>query len=182
MPISLVLFGTWVWLIANFEGIAFLKFQNNLDKIASPSICFIIVYLVLLHICLTISTIQSGHSVMLASTFGQTRSSVQKPDNSHLSDGPLILLSLLLLLMGNTTCYNDLQSLFVVQKNPWRTTTLTNDHPSHTTTFRVTDSGFCSYTNPSRATIRLIRPHQCDSVLLYNNVSHLAKTKIDINF
>ena len=51
---------------------------------------------------------------------------------------------------------------------------LTNDHPSHTTTFRVTDSGFCSYTNPSRATIPLIRPHQCDSeggrirgVLLY---------------
>ena len=38
----------------------------------------------------------------------------------------------------------------------------------------VTDSGFCSYTNPSRATIPLIRPHQCDSeggrirgVLLY---------------
>ena len=51
---------------------------------------------------------------------------------------------------------------------------LTNDHPSHTTTFRVTDSGFCSYTNPSRATIPLIGPHQCDSeggrirgVLLY---------------
>ena len=45
---------------------------------------------------------------------------------------------------------------------------LTNDHPhqrpsSHTTTFRVTDSGFCSCTNPSRATIPLIRPHQCDS-------------------
>ena len=45
---------------------------------------------------------------------------------------------------------------------------------SYTTTFRVTDSGFCSYTNPSRATIPLIRPHQCDSeggrirgVLLY---------------
>ena len=55
-------------------------------------------------------------------------------------------------------------------------TTLTNDHPSHTTTFRVTDSGFCSYTNPSRATIPLIRPHQCDSeggrirgVLLYTD-------------
>ena len=52
---------------------------------------------------------------------------------------------------------------------------LTNDHPSHTTTFRVTDSGFRSYTNPSRATIPLIRPHQCDSeggrirrVLLYS--------------
>ena len=49
-----------------------------------------------------------------------------------------------------------------------------NDHPSHTTTFRVTDSGFCSYTNPSRATVPLIRTHQCDSeggrirgVLLY---------------
>ena len=57
-----------------------------------------------------------------------------------------------------------------------RTTTLTNDHPYHTTTFGVTDSGFCSYTNPSRATIPLIRPHQCDSeggrirgVLLYRN-------------
>ena len=35
--------------------------------------------------------------------------------------------------------------------------------PSPTTTFSVTDSGFCSYTNPSRATIPLIRPHQCDS-------------------
>ena len=33
----------------------------------------------------------------------------------------------------------------------------------HTTTFRVTDSGFCSYKNPSRAIIPLIRPHQCDS-------------------
>ena len=38
----------------------------------------------------------------------------------------------------------------------------------------MTDSDFCSYTNPSRATIPLIRPHQCDSeggrirgVLLY---------------
>ena len=29
--------------------------------------------------------------------------------------------------------------------------------------FLVTDSGFCSYTNPSRATIPLIRPHQWDS-------------------
>ena len=27
----------------------------------------------------------------------------------------------------------------------------------------MTDSGFCSYTNPSRATIPLIRPHQSDS-------------------
>ena len=57
-----------------------------------------------------------------------------------------------------------------------RTTTLTNDHPSHTTTFRVTNSAFCLYTNPSRATIPLIRPHQCDSeggrkrgILLYLN-------------
>ena len=39
----------------------------------------------------------------------------------------------------------------------------------------MTDSGLCSYTNPSRATIPLIRPHQCDSeggrirgVLLYH--------------
>ena len=39
---------------------------------------------------------------MLASTFGQTRSSVLKPDNSHLSDGPLIILSLQLLLMVKT--------------------------------------------------------------------------------
>ena len=44
-----------------------------------------------------------------------------------------------------------------------RTTTLTNDHPSHTTTFRVTDNAFCLNRNPSRATIPLIRPHQCDS-------------------
>ena len=41
----------------------------------------------------------------------------------------------------------------------------------------MTDSGFCSYMNPSRATIPLIRPHQCDSeggrirgVLLYNKL------------
>ena len=57
---------------------------------------------------------------------------------------------------------------------------LTNDHP-HTTTFRVTDSGFCSYTNPSRATIPLIRPHQCDSegcrirgVLLYHSAQLIS--------
>ena len=44
----------------------------------------------------------------------------------------------------------------------------------------MTDSGFCSYTNPSRATIPLIRPHQCDSeggrirgVLLYSEISVL---------
>ena len=45
---------------------------------------------------------------------------------------------------------------------------LTNDHRHQrsslsydhiSTTFRVTDSGFCSYTNPSRATIPLIQPH-----------------------
>ena len=37
---------------------------------------------------------------MLASTFGQPRYYVLKPDNSHLSDGPLIILSLQSLLMG----------------------------------------------------------------------------------
>ena len=37
-----------------------------------------------------ISKIQSGHSVILASSFGQTLPSVLKPENSHLSDGPLI--------------------------------------------------------------------------------------------
>ena len=64
--------------------------------------------------------------------------------------------------------------VLVVQYNPCRTTTLTNDHPSHTTTFRVTDRAFCLCTNPSRAPIPLIRPHQCDAevgrirgVLLY---------------
>ena len=36
-----------------------------------------------------ISKIQSGHSVILASSFGQTRPSVPKPENSHFSDGPL---------------------------------------------------------------------------------------------
>ena len=54
---------------------------------------------------------------------------------------------------------------------------LTNDHPHQrpSLSYDVTDSGFCSYTNPSRATIPLIRPHQCDSeggrirgVLLYH--------------
>ena len=44
----------------------------------------------------------------------------------------------------------------------------------NTTTYRVTDSGFWWYMNPSRAAIPLIRPHQCDyeggrirGVLLY---------------
>ena len=41
-----------------------------------------------------ISKNQSGHSVILASSFGQTRPSVLKPDNFHLSDGPLIIMSL----------------------------------------------------------------------------------------
>ena len=77
------------------------KIQNDLDKIPSPSIVFIIAYLVLLHMLNhIIKKIQSGHSVMLVSTFGQTRSSVLKPDNSHMSDGPLIIMSLQLLLMG----------------------------------------------------------------------------------
>ena len=35
-----------------------------------------------------ISKIQSGHSVILASSFGQTLPSVLKPENSHLSDIP----------------------------------------------------------------------------------------------
>ena len=43
--------------------------------------------------------IQSGHSVILASSFDQTRHSVPKPENSHFSDGPLIILSLQLLLI-----------------------------------------------------------------------------------
>ena len=60
-----------------------------------------------------ISTIQSGHSVIVASSFGQTRP-VPKPDNSHLSDGPLIILSLQSLLMSIKMCSYNLQSLFVV--------------------------------------------------------------------
>ena len=32
-----------------------------------------------------------------------------------------------------------------IQYNPCRTITLTNDHPSYTTIFRVTDSVFCLY-------------------------------------
>ena len=50
----------------------------------------------------------------------------------------------------------------------------------------MTDSGFCSYTNPSRATIPLIRPHQCDSeggrirgVLLYS-LSETSKINVFI--
>ena len=47
-----------------------------------------------------ISKIQSGHSVILASSFGQTLPSVLKPENSHLSDGPLVIWSLQLLVLG----------------------------------------------------------------------------------
>ena len=52
--------------------ILFSKFQNDLEKIASPSIFFIIAYFVLLHMLNHISKIQSGHSVSLASSFVQT--------------------------------------------------------------------------------------------------------------
>ena len=61
-----------------------------------------------------ISKIQSGHSVILASSFGQTLPSVLKPENSHLSDVPLIILSLQLLLMSIKICSYNPQSLFVV--------------------------------------------------------------------
>ena len=64
---------------------------------------------------------------------------------------------------------------------------LTNDHPHQRPSLSYDhilcdDSAFCLYTNPSRATIPLIRPHQCDSeggrirgVLLY---SQLTKPKV----
>ena len=78
----------------------FFKFQNDLKKIASPLICFIIAYFVLLHMVNHISKIQSGHSVILASSFGQTLPSVLKPENYNLSDGPLKIWSLQLLLLG----------------------------------------------------------------------------------
>ena len=53
----------------------------------------------------------------------------------------------------------------------------------------MTDSGFCSYTNPSRATIPLIRPHQCDfeggrirGVLLYiDNIKNWTKASLEEN-
>ena len=92
----------------------FFFFQNDLEKIASPSIFFIIAYFILLHMVNHISKIQSGHSVMLASSFGQTLPSVLKPENSHLSDVPLIILSLQLLLMSIKICSYNPQSLFVV--------------------------------------------------------------------
>ena len=47
-----------------------------------------------------ISKIQSGHSVILASSFGQTLPSVLKAENSHLSDGPLVIWSIQLLVLG----------------------------------------------------------------------------------
>ena len=75
--------------IINKKVILFSKFQNDL-----------IAYFVLLHMLNHISKIQSGHSVILASSFGQTRPSVPKPDNSNFSDGPLIILSLQLLLIS----------------------------------------------------------------------------------
>ena len=65
-----------------------------------------------------ISKIQSGHSVILASSFGQTLPSVLKPENSHLSDVPLIILNLQLLLMSIKICSYNPQSLFVVY-NVW---------------------------------------------------------------
>ena len=45
------------------------------------------------------------------SSFGQTRHSVPKPDNSHLSDGSLIIMRLQLALQ---ICSYNLQFLFVV--------------------------------------------------------------------
>ena len=57
-----------------------------------------------------ISKIQSGHSVILASSFGQTLRSVLKPENSHLSDGPLVIWSLQLLVLGIKNVYNFLVS------------------------------------------------------------------------
>ena len=71
--------------IRNKKVILFLKFQNDLEKNAPPSIFFIIGLFVLLHLLNHISKIQSGHSVIVASSFGQTRP-VLKPDNSHFSD------------------------------------------------------------------------------------------------
>ena len=75
------------------KSYTFFKFQNDLEKIASPAIFFIIAYFVLLHFTIYKKN-QSGHSVIFASSFGQTKPSVLKLDNSHLSDGPLIILSL----------------------------------------------------------------------------------------
>ena len=80
--------------------ISFFNFQNDLEKNAPSSIFFIIGYFVLLHMLNHISKIQSGHSVIVASSFGQTRPYVRKPENSHFSDGPLIMLSPQLLLMS----------------------------------------------------------------------------------
>ena len=84
----------------NKKVIRFLNFQNDLEKNAPPSIFFVIGYFVLLHMLNHISKIQSGHSVIVASSFGQTRHYVRKPDNSHFSEGPLIMLSPQLLLMS----------------------------------------------------------------------------------
>ena len=88
----------------NKKVISFFNFQNDLEKNAPPSIFFIIGYFVLLHMLNHISKIQSGHSVIVASSFGQTRP-VRKPDNSHFSDGPLIMLSPQLLLMSITIMF-----------------------------------------------------------------------------
>ena len=80
--------------------ISFFNFQNDLQKNAPSSIFFIIGYFVLLHMLNHISKIQSGHSVIVASSFSQTRPYVRKPENSHFSDGPLIMLSPQLFLMS----------------------------------------------------------------------------------
>ena len=74
----------------SFCGIFFF-FNSELDGLCPrPSIW----------LTMDISKIQSGHSVSLASSFGQTLPSVLKPENSHLSDGPLIIRSLQLLFFG----------------------------------------------------------------------------------
>ena len=80
--------------------ISFFNFQNDLEKNAPSSIFVIIGYFVLLHMLNHISKIQSGHSVIVASSFSQTRPYVRKPENSHFYDGPLIMLSPQLLLMS----------------------------------------------------------------------------------
>ena len=66
-----------------------------------------------------ISKIQGGHSVIVASSFGQTRPSVLKPDNSHFSDGPLIILSLQLLLMSIKNNVLIICNLYLLYNNVW---------------------------------------------------------------
>ena len=62
-----------------------------------------------------------------------------------------------------------------------RTTTLTNDHPSYTTIFRVTDSVFCLY-DPWPTTIPLTRPATGSDGIFSLADDHIAYSRTTVEW